>query len=180
MLHDIAIRSLATLSVILAVSGGTAVAGDATFGQAPTFNTDVGFSLALSPDKKAFTATFSGLEAIIDGKSAAPIVTRVFSFSIPLSGADAGQEIPFFVSGFAASEKGANAHLLFSVNDQSIVAYLPGNSKEGFVHQLKYKATDAAEAKITVFLLANRDSRSDAAVHLNVSAIDTDIVKHTR
>jgi len=31
---------------------------DATFGEAPTFNTDVGFSLALSPDKKAFTATF--------------------------------------------------------------------------------------------------------------------------
>ena len=30
---------------------------DATFGEAPTFSTDVAFSLDLSPDKKAFTAT---------------------------------------------------------------------------------------------------------------------------
>ena len=58
-----------------------------------------------------------------------------------------------------------------------MVAYLPGESQEGFVHQLNYKATDATEAKITVFLLANRDSKSDAAVHLNVTAIDTDITK---
>jgi hypothetical protein len=105
-------------------------------------------------------------------------VTRVFSFSIPLTDAKPGQEIPFFVSGFAVAEKGANAQLVFSVNDQSSMAYLPTKSDEGFVHQLQYKATDAAEAKITVFLLANRDSKSDAAVHLNVTAIDTDITKH--
>jgi hypothetical protein len=40
---------------------------DATFGQAATFNSDVGFSLAVSPDKKAFTATFSGLTVNMDG-----------------------------------------------------------------------------------------------------------------
>jgi hypothetical protein len=154
------------------------VTSDATFGPGPTFNTDVGFDIALSPDKKAFTATFSGLETIIDGKSAPPIVTRAFSFSIPLKDTEPGQEIPFFVSGFAVAEKGANAHLVFTVNDQSTIAYLPTESKEGFVHQLKYKATDATEARITVFLLANRDSKSDAAVHLNVSTIDTDIIKH--
>jgi hypothetical protein len=151
---------------------------DATFGPGPTFNTDIGFDIALSPDKKAFTALFGGLEAIIDGNSAPPIVTRVFSFSIPLKDTKPGQEIPFFVSGFATAQKGANAHLIFTVNDQSMVAYLPGESQEGFVHQLNYKATDATEAKITVFLLANRDSKSDAAVHLNVTAIDTDITKH--
>ena len=127
------------------------VTGDATFGPGPTFSTDVGFDIALSPDKKAFTATFGGLEAIIDGKSAPPIVTRVFSFSIPLAHAEPGQEIPFFVSGFAVAEKGANAHLVFSVNDQSSIAYLPADSNEGFVHQLKYKATDATEARITCF-----------------------------
>jgi hypothetical protein len=54
------------------------VTSDATFGPGPTFNSDVGFDIALSPDKKAFTAMFSGLEAIIDGKSAPPIVTRAF------------------------------------------------------------------------------------------------------
>jgi hypothetical protein len=56
------------------------MAGNATFGEAPTFSTGVAFSLDLSPDKKAFTATFSGLHAVIDGTSAAPIATRVFSF----------------------------------------------------------------------------------------------------
>ena len=107
------------------------VTSDATFGPGPTFNTDVGFDIALSPDKKAFTALFSGLEAIIDGNSAPPIVTRVFSFSIPLKDAKPGQEIPFFVSGFAIAEKGANAQLVFSVNDQSSMAYLPTKSARG-------------------------------------------------
>ena len=154
------------------------IANDATFGPGITFNTDVGFDIAISPDKKAFTAVFGGLEAVIDGNSAPPIVTRSFSFSVPLTGARPGQEIPFFVSGSATAEKGANAHLVFTVNDQSMTAYLPGESKEGFVQRLTYKAADAAEAKITVFLLATRDSKSNAAVHLNVTAIDTDITKH--
>ena len=43
------------------------VANDATFGPGITFNTDVGFDIAISPDKKAFTALFGGLEAVIDG-----------------------------------------------------------------------------------------------------------------
>lgn len=151
---------------------------EATFGEAPTFSTDVGFSFALSPDKKAFTANFSGLEVVIEGKSASPIATRVFSFSLPLSGAEPGQEIPFFVSGFAFSEKEATAHLVFSVNNQTTVTDFPANSKTDFVQELKYTAGDAADVRITVFLLADRDSNSDSGVHINVIAIDTDIVKY--
>ena len=154
------------------------VTNDATFGPAATFNTDAGFTLALSPDKKTFTATFSGLEVIIGGTSAPPIVTRVFSFSIPLKDTVPGQEIPFVVQGFAEPGKGANAHLVFTVNDQSSTAYFPTQLKEGFVHQLNYKVTDAAEARVTVFLLVNRDSKSGSDAYLNVSTIDTDITKH--
>ena len=77
--------------------------------------------LAFSDDKEAFTATFSGLVVSLDATGSAPIVTRVFSFAFPLSGADTGMEIPFFVSGFV----GANGHLLFSVNDQSMVVDFP-------------------------------------------------------
>ena len=106
-----------------------AVTSDATFCPGITFNTDVSFDIAVSPDKKAFTALFGGLEAIIDGNSAPPIVTRTFSFSIPLKDIKPGQEISFFVSGFATAQKGANAHLIFTVNDQSMVAYLPGGSR---------------------------------------------------
>lgn len=154
------------------------VTSNATFGPGPTFNTDVGFDIAVSADKKTFTATFSGLEAIVRGKSPAPIATRVFSFSIPLSDADPGQEIPFFVLGSVITEKGANAHLVFAVNDQSSVAYLPAGPKDSFLHQLNYKATDATEARVTVFLLASRDSKSEVDAYVNVSSIDTDALKH--
>jgi hypothetical protein len=81
--------------------------------------------LAFSDDKEAFTATFSGLVVSLDATGSAPIVTRVFSFALPLSGADPGMEIPFFVSGFVLSQEGANGHLLFSVNDQSMVVDFP-------------------------------------------------------
>jgi len=161
------------------------VTTNATFDPALTFNTDAGFTLALSPDKKTFTATFDGLEVMINGTPAPPIVTRVFSFSIPLKDIEPGQEIPFFVQGIAQLENGANAHLVFTVNEQSTTAYLPPGSRDddealrdGFVHQMNYKATDAAEARVTVFLLVNRDSKSCSGAYLNVSSIDTDITKH--
>jgi hypothetical protein len=43
---------------------------------------------------------------------------------------------------------------------------------------LNYKATGAAEAKDTIFLLVNRDSKLGSGAYLNVSSIDTDITKH--
>src|SRR3954470_7013341 len=154
------------------------VTNNATFGPGPTFNTDVGFDIAVSEDKKAFTVIFGGLEAMLLGKSAPPIATRIFSFSIPLTGAEPGQEIPFFVQGTAEYEKGAAVHMVFTVTDQSTTAYLPGTSKESYLHQFKYKATDAKEARVTVFLVVSRDSKSEAGAYLNVSTIDTDITKH--
>ena len=148
---------------------------DAAFGQAATFNSDVGFELAVSPDKKAFTATFSGLETGIQGQSASPVATRLFSFSIPLSAADLGYEIPFTVQGFTLSGKQTSAHLMFTVNDQTSVVDFPAETDSSFVHQLKYKAGNATEARITAFLLADRDSRSDSGVHIMVNAIDADL-----
>ena len=151
---------------------------DATFGQGPTFNSDVGFAFDLSPDRKAFTASFSGLAAVVDGNGSAPIATRVFSFSLPISCAEPGQEVPFFVSGFVASEKEATAHLVFTVNDQTTVTDFPADSNTDFIHQHKYLAGNATDVRITVFLLANRDSKSDSGVHVIVNAIDTDMAKH--
>jgi hypothetical protein len=151
--------------------------GDATFG-APTFNSDVEFDINISDDKKAFTAAFSGLGVSLDAPGSAPIVTRLFSFALPLSGADLGLEIPFFVSGFILSQEGANGHLLFSVNNQSMVVDFPPNSDNDYVQQLNYKVGNASELRISIFLLADRDSKSTAAVSLDVLAIDTDIAKH--
>lgn len=178
-MHSISSRLAAVLWVVLAIASSAAqAAGDPTFGQAPTFSTDVGFQFALSPDKKAFTASFSGLTVGIDGKSSQPVATRVFSFVLPLSGADPGTEVPIFVSGFVAAENGANGHLVFTVNDQSLTADFAGAAKNDFVQQLKYKVGYGPEVRLTVFLLADHDSKSDAGVFLNVTAIDTDLAKH--
>ena len=49
---------------------------DAMFGQAATFNSDVEFALAVSDDRKAFTATFSGLGVKLDPKSSVPVASR--------------------------------------------------------------------------------------------------------
>ena len=151
---------------------------DVAFGQAPTYNSDVGFVLAVSDDKKAFTATFSGLAVSLDPKSSTPVVARVFTFVLPLSGAAPDTEMPFFVSGFVASENGANGHLVFSINDQTMFVDFPGNLEKSFVQQFKFKVGSASEVRLTIFLLADRDSKSDATVKLNVDAIDTDVVKH--
>jgi len=181
VIQNIAAKCVATLSVIFAVAGSPALgADDATFGQAPSFNSDVGFTLGVSTDKKAFTIIFGNLTASIDGKSSAPVVTRMFSFVLPLAGADPSLEIPFFVSGFVLTQKGANGHLVFSVNDQTTVADFAENSNTDFTQQLKYKVESASEVRMSVFLLADRDSTSDSAVHLAVTAMDTDILKHQR
>jgi hypothetical protein len=155
------------------------MADDTTFG-GPAFNSDVGFDIGFSEDKKAFTATFGGLVVSLDAKGVAPIVTRVFSFALPLSGGNPDMEIPFFISGFVLSQEGANAHLLFSVNDQSMVVDFPKNSNNDFVQQFNYKVDSASELRISVLLLADRDSKSGASVNLNILAIDTDTAKHQR
>ena len=69
-------------------------------------------------------------------------------------------EIPFFVSGFVLSQKGVNGHLLFSVNDQTMVVDFPENSNNDFVQQLKYKVGDASELRISVFLLERTGTRN--------------------
>jgi hypothetical protein len=151
---------------------------DTTFG-GPTFNSDVEFDINISDDKKAFTAGFSGLGVSLDAPGSGPIVSRVYSFALQLSGANPGMEFPFFVSGFISSQEGANGHLLFSVNDQSIVVDFPPNSDNDYVQQLNYKVGNATELRISIFLLADRDSKSSAAVSLDVLAIDTDLTKAT-
>jgi hypothetical protein len=87
-------------------------------------------------------------------------------------------EIPFFVAGFVGTETGANGHLLFSVNDQTMVVDFPDSSNGDFVKQFNYEVGSASELRITIFLLADRDSASDAGVSLNVLSIDTDVNKH--
>src|SRR5262249_14150764 len=45
-----------------------------------------------------------------------------------------------------------------------------------FVQQLKYKAGSASEARVTINLVADRDSKSGGDAFINVLAIDTDLL----
>lgn len=151
---------------------------DLTFDSAP-FNSSVRFDIDISSDKKAFTATFgdAGLGVDLGVKGTAPIVTRAFSFALKLSGAEPDSEIPFAVQGAAGVEQGANGHLLFSVNDQSIVVDFTEGSADSFLKQFNYKVGVASELRITVFLWIDRDSTSDAGGSVSVASIDTDVNK---
>jgi hypothetical protein len=173
-------RGAFVLSFILGIAAHGSVLA-ATFGQAPTYNSDVGFALNVSPDKKAFTAVFAGLEVHLEGKLPAPVLMRTFSFVLPVSDAEKGSEIPFFVQGSASFEKGASGRLVFMVNDQTMVVHFSENPKrDDFLRDLKYKVGAAPELRITIIVMVDRDSKSGAGAYLNVSVVDTDVLKHKR
>ena len=151
----------------------------ATFGDKPTFQSDDNFTFALSDDKKAFTIAFNGLEttvgtgtlpAAIAGRmrsqrSDAPVTTRVFSLVLPVTG---GKPVKtaLFASGFALTDQGASATLLFNVNGQyTAVAFPPGSDGE-FVQELDYAADAAPEIRLTVFLLAEHESGNPNAAEI--------------
>ena len=119
------------------------MANNTTFG-GPTFHSEVEFNIGISEDNKALTATFGGLGTLGLG-AASDRGLRQSSHAYFLLPSRAvrrrpGMEIPFFVSGFVASEEGADGHLLFSVNDQNTVVYFPKNSDNDFVQQFNYKS----------------------------------------
>jgi hypothetical protein len=149
-------------------------ANDKGFGAA-TYDTDVGFELNISDDMQAFTATFAGLETSIDSKSSPPVASNSFSFVVPLSGLDAGAEITFSLQGTYKREAAANGHLIISVNEQAAVLNLPAKSDDTYVQQFKYKTGSSPECRVTVVLLADRETKSGASVYLNVSSIDASI-----
>ena len=45
-----------------------------------------------------------------------------------------------------------------------------------FLKQFSYKVSNPSELRITVFLLADRDSTSNGGVNLSVTSIDTDVL----
>ena len=57
----------AAFGLLVATQSGAAQSADVTFGEKPTFQSHDKFEYGLSPDKKAFTLTFSDLEVGIDG-----------------------------------------------------------------------------------------------------------------
>jgi hypothetical protein len=150
---------------------------ESAFSSNPTYASDQGYDLSVSPDKQTFTIRFSGMEAAVDaGKSPVPVVTRVFSLVLPVEGMGDGVDISFGVSGYAFSTEGAGGYAVFSVNGDVGIEHLPPRTDNEFVHQHKFEGSGTSECSLSVFLLVERDSgHPDASAYLNVLSIDAAI-----
>jgi hypothetical protein len=82
------------------------------------------------------------------------------------------------LSNLHRSQAAARVRLVLGVNDQTIAADFRAIQKIASSSKLKYGVGDATEARMTGFLAAGRVSTSGSAINLNVTAIDTHIVKH--
>lgn len=157
---------------------------DLKFGNSLTFPPGPMHDYSVSPDGKAITVTFGGLQAIVDdGKSdegaprrepTDPVVTRAFSMVLPVTNGSS-IKTAFHFQGLAITNAGGLATLLVVINGQSTIFSFANNSDESFVRTVDFSASAAAEIRLTVVLIAERDKQfSGAAAHLNLMAIDTD------
>jgi len=150
-----------------------------TFGQIPPYQGDDKFEVSVSDDKRAFTLTFADFEATFAEQQggSAPTSTRVFSLVVPLEGDDKGAEIDFTASGFILTTAGATATAVLSINGQTAVADFPAGSESSLLLNLKFVADTPADCRVSLVLLIGRDSNNpDAEAHLNVSAIDAEVL----
>jgi hypothetical protein len=189
MTRDI-IKVLALLPLFTTSGGWAASAEGLTYGDKPTFQSDGNFSYSLSPDKQAVTLTFPDFSAeagpSADGgkiakaigklKRAAtgnpPITSRAFSIVIPVK-AGTPFKTSFHVQGYAFTNGGGRATLLFGVNGQNTVASFAPNTDSDSFPQFDYATESTSEIRLTVFLQAERDGQfQDAAAHINIIAID--------
>lgn len=149
------------------------------FGQVPAYQMDGQFDFGLSDDRRAFTLSFSDLQVTVGHRSSTePMATHVFSIVVPLEGSQEKTDIAFHLSdAFVKTMYGATATILFTVNDQSIVADFTEDTEESFMRELTFAAQRTSECRLCVFLLVGRDSNNpDAEAFLNVLTIDAEIL----
>ncbi len=147
----------------------------ATFRSQPTYASAKGFDIGVSPDKRAFTVRFSDMAVEVDdGKSPAPVAARVFSLVLPVDGGHDGVKISFAASGYALTTGGASGYAVLSVNGKTSVMNFPSGTDQEFVQQLEFEEGPTSECRISVVILVERGAGN--AAHLNVSAIDAEIL----
>jgi hypothetical protein len=145
-----------------------------TFGQGPTYQSGEGAQLAVSGDKKAFTLTFSNLQAVVDGEIT--VATRAYSLVLPLEGDEKKATIAFHVNAGVLTKAAATATLAFDVNGQTAVSNFPANTDVTHVQTLKVAADMPFNCRMSVWVVAGRDGKNrESAAFLNVIAIDAEI-----
>jgi len=176
--------------------------GDVTFGPRPTYASDDDFELAVSSDGKAFTLTFSKLEAILDDDQ--PAVGRVFLLVLPVDSGGCGVDITLAAQGYAITTGGASGYAVMSINGQTSMKFFPSRiedqkysssgegrkcppsgteflkqfpsgTEESFTQVLRLQAGPTRECHLAVFVLVERSGHPDAGAYLNIDAIDAEI-----
>jgi hypothetical protein len=150
--------------------GGIAVTA-AAFATAASAQSAAPIDLAVSPDGKAFTATYSDFgvqvnETTGDGR----LATRWEWFVLPLTD-DGGQGEPVTVtvSGYALCQNGAKAAIVVSLNGVS--RHVAFDAEQEVVETVEYLTTGFdTEIRLAIGLLA--DGNTDATAMINVSAVD--------
>jgi hypothetical protein len=153
---------------------------DPAFGTTPTFTTEDPLDLGVSPDGQALTIRYPGFEALVDDTTSTPIATVVQSVALPAQGFDAGVKVAVRVDGFAFVTEGAAGSAVVIVNGNAGVEQaLPGADGD-FVREVVAEGTGTAECRISVILLAERDSGNpDAVARINVLTLDAEISRST-
>ena len=181
-------RMLAAFSILTIAGSPLGFAADGpAFGQKMTFPTPA-IEYAANPDGKAFTVYFIGFEVRsndcntkpVPGQPGpihptTPVVSRTATVVIPVTG---GSQIktPIVVQGYASTNQGGQATLLFSANGQNTVVNFPKNTDRDFIEKLEFSAASAAELRLTAVLLAECDGQYQGAdAFISVNAIDSDI-----
>lgn len=154
-----------------------ATAGGATFGDKPVFQSSSNIQFSLSDDKKAFTIGFNpAFEAAVGANASdtALVGTNVFSVVIPVTGKEV--KSTFVLQASVTADEGAGGLLMLSVNDQQTVTHFKKTSEKDVLVQLKYRAKNTGDIRLTVFLLAERDAAHPKALALiHALTIDTDL-----
>lgn len=150
------------------------------FGSTPVVVNDAGLDVAVSLDRQAFTVTFSALEVIAEEGTAAPMATRVASLVVPVQDVAEGTQIALRVSGFAFIQQGATGLLTMTANGRATTEYLSPGLDNEFVYELRIDATGASACRVSLFLVAERDSGMGQAIaRFNVLSMDGELIGPT-
>lgn len=141
-----------------------------TFGAKLTHSSTEKVGFSVSDDEKAFeirfeTALAAGVgNPVFDGleRTPAPISTNVYSAVIPVAG-KGGVKTSFVANGFGVTEPGTNTMLILTVNDQLSVTHFASKKDEAFTVAFAYRPKAVTDIRLTVVLIAERDSTHPAA-----------------
>lgn len=151
---------------------------DPAFGTTPVFTSEDPLDLAVSPDGQALTINYLGFEALVDSATPPPVVTAIRSVALPTEVFAEGVTVAVRIDGFAFATDGAAASAVVIVNGNAGVKRVAPGADGDFVHEVVAEGTGTAECRISVILVAERDSvNPDAVARLNVLSLDAEITR---